>query len=130
MPTTVGHESLLVVEDEEDLREMMVESLKLYGYRVYSAQNGAEALELCQKHFHQQPFALLITDVVMPQMNGKELADKITRQIPGIKTLYISGYTEQAIVEHNILLEGLFFLPKPFSPSSLAGKVRHILDCN
>ena len=127
-----GHESLLVVEDQEDLREMIVESLRLYGYHVQAAQDGTEALELCQRHSPapaNQPFAMLITDVVMPQMNGKELADKIVLQYPGIKILYISGYTEQAIVEHNILLEGLSFLPKPFSPSSLAEKVRYVLDC-
>jgi two-component system cell cycle sensor histidine kinase/response regulator CckA len=124
-----GNELLLVVEDQEDLREMIVESLRLYGYRVQAAQNGMEALELCQRHSSpDQSFALLITDVVMPKMNGKELADKIVLQYPGIKILYISGYTEQAIVEHNILLKGLAFLPKPFSPALLAEKVRHLLD--
>ncbi|MGD2090896.1 MAG: response regulator [Candidatus Aminicenantes bacterium] len=121
-----GSESLLVVEDQDNLREMMVESLKLYGYSVNAAQNGAEALEICQQK--QQSFDLLITDVVMPEMNGKELAEKIARQSPGIKTLYISGYAEDTIGDHNILLEGLFFLPKPFSPTALAQKVRYILD--
>jgi len=122
----VGSESLLVVEDQENLREMMVESLKLYGYTVHAAQHGAEALAICQQK--KQPFDLLITDVVMPEMNGTELAEKIARQSPGIKTLYISGYAEDAIGDHNILLEGLFFLPKPFSPTALAQKVRYILD--
>jgi signal transduction histidine kinase/CheY-like chemotaxis protein len=121
-----GSESLLVVEDQEHLREMMVESLKLYGYRVIAAQDGAEALEICQQK--KQSFDLLITDVVMPEMNGKELAEKIVRQSPGIKTLYISGYTEDTIGDHHILLEGLSFLPKPFSPTALAQKVRQILD--
>jgi len=121
-----GSESLLVVEDQEHLREMMVESLKLYGYSVIAAQDGAEALEICQQK--KQSFDLLITDVVMPEMNGKELAEKIARQSPGIKTLYISGYAEDTIGDHHILLEGLSFLPKPFSPTTLAQKVRHILD--
>jgi PAS domain S-box-containing protein len=126
-PTAVeGSESLLVVEDQDHLREMMVESLKLYGYSVHAAQDGAEALEICQQK--KQSFDLLITDVVMPEMNGKELAEKIARQSPGIKTLYISGYAEDAIGDHNILLEGLSFLPKPFSPTALAQKVRYILD--
>jgi PAS domain S-box-containing protein len=126
-PKTVeGSESLLVVEDQDNLREMMVESLKLYGYSVHAAQDGAEALEICQQK--KQSFDLLITDVVMPEMNGKELAEKIARQSPGIKTLYISGYAEDAIGDHNILFEGLSFLPKPFSPTALAQKVRYILD--
>jgi PAS domain S-box-containing protein len=126
-PKTVeGSESLLVVEDQDNLREMMVESLKLYGYNVHAAQDGTEALEICQKQ--NQSFDLLITDVVMPEMNGKELAEKIARQSPGIKTLYISGYAEDTIGDHNILLEGVSFLPKPFSPTALAQKVRHILD--
>ena len=122
----VGSESLLVVEDQDNLREMMVESLKLYGYTVHAAQDGAEALDICQQK--KQSFDLLITDVVMPEMNGTELAEKIARQSPGIKTLYISGYAEDAIGDHNILLEGLFFLPKPFSPTALAQRVRYILD--
>jgi two-component system cell cycle sensor histidine kinase/response regulator CckA len=126
-PKTVeGSESLLVVEDQDNLREMMVESLKLYGYSVHAAQDGAEALEICQQK--KQSFDLLITDVVMPEMNGKELAEKITRQSPGIKTLYISGYAEDTIGDQNIFLEGLSFLPKPFSPRALAQKVRYILD--
>jgi len=126
-PKTVeGSESLLVVEDQDNLREMMVESLKLYGYSVHAAQDGAEALEICQQK--KQSFDLLITDVVMPEMNGKELAEKITRQSPGIKTLYISGYAEDTIGDQNIFLEGLSFLPKPFSPTALAQKVRYILD--
>jgi len=124
--TVEGSESLLVVEDQDNLREMMVESLKLYGYNVHAAQGGTEALEIC--HQQDQSFDLLITDVVMPEMNGKELAEKIARQSPGIKTLYISGYAEDTIGDHNILLEGLSFLPKPFSPTALAQKVRHILD--
>lgn len=124
--TVVGSESLLVVEDQDHLREMIVESLKLFGYSVHAAQDGAEALEICQQK--KQSFDLLITDVVMPKMNGKELAEKIARQSPGIKTLYISGYAEDAIGDHNILLEGLSFLPKPFSPTALAQKVRYILD--
>jgi CheY-like chemotaxis protein len=124
--TVAGSESLLVVEDQDNLREMMVESLKLYGYTVQAAQDGAEALEICQQK--KQSFDLLITDVVMPEMNGKELAEKIARQSPGIKTLYISGYAEDAIGDHKILLDGLSFLPKPFSPTALAQKVRYILD--
>ncbi len=126
-PKTVeGSESLLVVEDQDNLREMMVESLKSYGYSVHAAQDGTEALEICRQQ--NQSFDLLITDVVMPEMNGKELAEKIARQFPGIKTLYISGYAEDTIGDHNIFLAGLFFLPKPFSPTALAQKVRHILD--
>jgi CheY-like chemotaxis protein len=124
--TLKGNESLLIVEDQENLREMMVESLKSYGYRVNAAPNGAEALGKFQQK--NQHFDLLITDIIMPELNGIELAGKITRKYPGIKILYISGYAEDSIVDHKILLKGLTFLPKPFSPISLVQKVRNILD--
>lgn len=122
-------ESLLVVEDERDLRDMMNQILRGYGYKVYTSGSGEEAFDLCQglTNNENKKIDLLIADVVMPGMNGLELADKLGHFFPEIKVLYISGYTGKKIVTKEILSKGLSFLAKPFSPQELLQKIHEIL---
>lgn len=119
-----GSETILVVEDESDVRAVAVETLTHYGYTVFSASTPAEALQLAEK----QRFDLLVTDVVLPTMSGCELADLILRIQPQIRVLYISGYTENTVIHYGVVEGGVHFLPKPYTPSQLAHKVRQVLD--
>lgn len=121
-----GVETVLVVEDEDTVRSLACQVLAENGYTVLAARHGPEALSLCE-HYHE-PLHLLVTDVVMPQMSGHELAQHLLQLRPELKVLYISGYTDEALVYHGILEAGLFFLQKPFTPNTLAGKVREVLD--
>ena len=109
------------------VRDLIYESLKIFGYDVIEAENGKKALQVCIKD-SEKPIHLLITDVIMPDMGGSELAKKLEKLKPDIKVLYMSGYTDNAIVHHGVLDEGVLFLQKPFSPQALARKVREILD--
>ncbi|HLP46887.1 MAG TPA: PAS domain S-box protein [Candidatus Kapabacteria bacterium] len=120
-------ETLLVVEDEADLRDVIINILQGYGYRTHDAGTGEEALELCSR-LNEGKIDMLITDVVMPGMNGKELADEMANLFPDVKVLFISGYTGKRIVTHDILSRGLSFPAKPFSPMELLQKIRLILD--
>jgi PAS domain S-box-containing protein len=122
-----GIERVMVVEDEEGLRDVMSQVLEGCGYYVFTAANGREALEWLQKHRDKMP-DLLVTDIVMPEMNGKDLADHVLRMKPGIKVLYISGYTETTLESHGLNPKHIRFLAKPFSPIKLAQKVRDVLD--
>jgi len=121
-----GKERVLVVEDEEVVRKLLENTLDQFGYEVLSAGNGKEALELLANNNHS--FDLLLTDVVMPHMSGSELASVVSEKIPGIKVLFMSGYTENAIVDQGVLRSGINFISKPFGPSELAKKVRKVLD--
>lgn len=121
-----GEKTILVVEDEESIRNLAIEILGLYGYAVLSAGNGEEALQIAEAH--QGEISLLLTDVVMPRMGGRELYNRIRRQRPDIRVLYMSGYTDDAIVHQGVLNQGTAFLQKPFSPISLAKKVKEVLD--
>jgi CheY-like chemotaxis protein len=121
-----GVETVLLVEDEETVRSLARQVLEEKGYTVLEARHGPEAISLCE-HYHG-PLQLLVTDVVMPHMSGRELAQHLLQLRPELKVLYISGYTDEAIVHHGILEAGLFFLQKPFTPNALAGKVREVLD--
>ena len=117
---------ILLVEDEDDVREMAMEALELGGYRVISAANGEEALEVCSDASGE--FQLLLTDVIMPGMSGGELAAQITHDHPEIQVLYMSGYNDDAIVKHGVSRSQADFLQKPFTLDSLSRKVREILD--
>jgi two-component system cell cycle sensor histidine kinase/response regulator CckA len=123
----LGSETILVVEDELQVRGLAVRVLQGQGYMVLEASNGEEALRVVQEHAGEN-IHLLLTDVVMPHMGGKELADQLKILHPDIKVLYTSGYTDNAIVNHGILEPGTNFLQKPFSPEALAQKVREVLD--
>lgn len=121
-----GKETVLLVEDEEILRDLARNVLEINGYKVLSANNGVEALSLSEKH--KDPIHILITDVVMPKMNGRELAEKLKVLRPGIKVLYMSGYTDDAVIQRGKLEPGTAFLPKPFTPSVFVAKVREIME--
>jgi nitrogen-specific signal transduction histidine kinase len=121
-----GSETILVVEDEESVRKLICHALSTYGYKVVAAANGDEALLACERH--NGPIPLMVTDVVMPQMSGRELADRLHQVHTGMLVLYISGYTDDAVIRHGLLHEPAAFLQKPFSPSALARKVRSLLD--
>ena len=122
-----GTETVLLVEDEPALRQLASLVLEELGYTVLEASNGREALRVVEKR-NGQGIDLLLTDVVMPQMGGKELADRIRAARPDTKVLFSSGYTEEAIVHHGVLNDGVAFLHKPYTPDILARKVREVLD--
>jgi CheY-like chemotaxis protein len=121
-----GVETILLVEDDEVVRNLARRSLARQGYAVLGAEHPDEALLTNVRH--DGPIDLLITDVVMPGMGGKELAAWITKERPNTRVLYISGYTDDAIVRHGMLQPDTAFLQKPFTPSALARKVRQVLD--
>jgi PAS domain S-box-containing protein len=121
-----GAETVLLVEDEQVVRRLVRDVLERSGYEVLEAQDGATALELCSGH--EGEIDLLLTDVVMPQMSGRELAEQLTGSRPGLRVLYTSGYTDGEIDEDGALDAGVSFVGKPFSPDELARKVRELLD--
>jgi CheY-like chemotaxis protein len=121
-----GHETVLLVEDEVSVREFAVAVLRRLGYRVLAACNGADALR--QVGQHAEPIDLLMTDVVMPGMNGRELAERLTTSHSQLKVLFTSGYTEDIIDQHGVLEEKLHFIAKPYSLAALATKLREVLD--
>jgi signal transduction histidine kinase/ActR/RegA family two-component response regulator len=121
-----GRETLLVAEDESSVRDLAVRILREAGYTVLAASDGDEALRVAASH--GAPIDLLLTDVVMPGMSGKELAQRLAAGQPGIRVLFTSGYVDDAVVLDGILREGLPFLPKPFSQEDLLLRVRETLD--
>ncbi len=121
-----GNETVLVVEDEEVVRSLACELLELLGYSVLQAAHPVEAIRLSQDY--GDPIHLLLTDVVLPKMDGTRLFSAIKEFRPQIKVLYVSGYTRDSIVDHGVLKPGVHFLAKPFTLDSLASKVREILD--
>ena len=121
-----GSETILLAEDEEMVRKLAREILVTYGYKVLEAASGGTALLLCEEH--NAAIDLLLTDVVMPEMSGRKLADRLADLRPEMKVLYMSGYADNAIVHQGVLEEGTNFIQKPFSPDALAGKVRKVLD--
>jgi nitrogen-specific signal transduction histidine kinase/ActR/RegA family two-component response regulator len=124
--TPRGTETILLVEDEEAVRHLAQRVLEVHGYTVLAASNGPEAVAIYQ--WSGVPIHLLVTDVVMPQMSGRELADKLSELGPPPRVLFCSGYTDTAIVEHGILDADTAFLQKPFTPDGLVRKVRAVLD--
>ena len=120
-----GNESVLIVEDDIDVRKLATAVLHSCGYRIEEAVSAVQALDLVGYHSR---FDLVITDVIMPQMSGKELYTEIMKRVPNTEVLFISGYTDDALAHHGVLDAGLSFLEKPFSPARLAQKVRSVLD--
>jgi two-component system, cell cycle sensor histidine kinase and response regulator CckA len=121
-----GNESILVVEDDEQVRELTHSILTTSGYTVLVAENEPSVAKICEQHAND--IDLLLTDVVMPGINGREVAIRVSARWPNIKIMYMSGYTENAIVHHGVLDVDTFFLAKPFTPSALTNKVREVLD--
>jgi DNA-binding NtrC family response regulator len=121
-----GSETILLVEDEQAVRNLVYRVLERCGYRVLKADHPQRALRLSDAQ--EGKIHLLVTDVVMPGMGGKALAERLASSHPETKVLYMSGYTDDAIVHHRVLEAGLDFLQKPFTPEKLARKVREILD--
>jgi CheY-like chemotaxis protein len=123
-----GSETILLVEDEADVRELTREILEMAGYTVLEAARGDEALRQCRDS--AGPIELLLTDVVMPQMSGPELARQIVALRPSTKVVYMSGYTDDALGHHGVLDPDIILLPKPFTPESLMQHVRRALDAS
>jgi two-component system cell cycle sensor histidine kinase/response regulator CckA len=123
-----GAETILLVEDADALRKLTHMLLEQHGYRVLVAENGAAALQLVEQK--PERINLLLTDVIMPGLNGRALAERLQLRQPGLKVLYMSGYTDDAIVDHGVLAAGTHLLHKPFSEESLIHKVREVLDAD
>jgi CheY-like chemotaxis protein len=124
-PSPSGTETILLVEDEPPVRWLARRTLQKGGYAVLEAGNGREALAVLEKH--GGPLHLLLTDVVMPEMGGRELAERLRTACPGLRVLFVSGYTEDAVVLQGVR-DGGHFLPKPFTQTTLVQKVREVLD--
>jgi CheY-like chemotaxis protein/two-component sensor histidine kinase len=126
-PLPRGTETLLVVEDEPSVRHLARSVLDNLGYEVLSALNGQDALRAVREH-KGAPVRLVITDVIMPLMGGKVMAEWLKATYPDLKILFTSGYTDEAIADQGVLDPGVEFLPKPYTPAGLARKVRQLLD--
>jgi len=125
-PALRGKETILVVEDEPLLLELAQEMIQMQGYNALAANSPGAAIR--QSRAHPDTIDLLVTDVVMPEMNGRELADKLAALHPGLRCLFMSGYTADVIAHHGVLEEGVHFIQKPFTAQALAAKVREVLD--
>ena len=123
-----GSETILVVEDEDALRTLLCRFFRLYGYNVLEARHGGEALLICERH--PGPIHLMITDVVMPQMSGKELADRLAPLHPEMTVFFMSGYTDSDLTGYGAPESSQHFIPKPFRPMDLVKKVRDFLDAS
>ncbi|MFB3814243.1 MAG: PAS domain S-box protein [Terriglobales bacterium] len=121
-----GTETVLVVEDEDGVRALVRHMLQRHGYTVLETRNAGEALIVCERH--PEPIHLLLTDVVLSHVSGPELATRLHPVRPNMRVLYMSGYTEDAIVHHGVLKKGIAFLQKPFTTETLARRVREVLD--
>lgn len=121
-----GTETILVVEDDPGVRKLTLSVLSRFGYHVLSAEDGEHALELVSRE--KPDIDLLLSDVIMPKMNGKELADHLSKLYPAMKIIFFSGYTDEGIVQHGILKAGTEFIHKPFSQNTLIEKIRTVLD--
>ena len=126
IPTLQGSETVLLVEDEAAVRAVATRVLRDAGYTVFEAVSGPAAIALAERE--PRGIDLLVTDVIMPRMSGRELADRIVTRRPDLSVLYVSGYTDDSMLHHGVLEPGMFFLEKPFTAESLLRKVRHVLD--
>jgi CheY-like chemotaxis protein len=123
-----GEGTILVVEDDDAVRRMTREFLKIGGYTVLEARGGADAIEFMERR--EQPIDLVLTDVLMPGMKGRELVERLSKLRTGIKVLYMSAYTEDAAINIGVLSPGTAFIEKPFSPDDLTNKVREVLSAS
>ncbi len=121
-----GTETVLLVEDEQQLRQFLGDILRRNGYTVLEAKDGAEAVQISERH--PNPIHLMVTDVVMPAISGHQLVQCLTQLRPEMKMLYISGYVEDPVVRYGVLAKAVPLLEKPFSEESLLRKVRDVLD--
>jgi two-component system cell cycle sensor histidine kinase/response regulator CckA len=121
-----GTETILLVEDAEGVRALLVDVLTMYGHQVLIARDGEEGVRLSEEH--QGPLDLIVTDIVMPRLGGRELVERVSVRRPHIRALYLSGYTDEAVMRHGVLEAGAAFLQKPFTARQLMTKVRQILD--
>ena len=121
-----GDETVLVVEDDDMVRTLAKSILEKRGYRVLSAPTGEAGVELLDRH--QGPLDLLLTDIVLPGMNGRDLSERASARFPGVRTLFMSGYTDEVISHHGVLQKGIAFIQKPFSVRDLASRIRQMLD--
>ena len=126
LPVVGGHETILLIEDEDQVRNVAMAILRQLGYRVLDASTPERALALCVEYKGQ--IDLLLTDVVMPRLSGREVADRVSILRPGLPVLFMSGYTDDAVLQHGVLDAGMAFVQKPLTPTVLARKVREVLD--
>ena len=126
-PLPRGTETLLVVEDEPSVRHLAREVLEAQGYEVLTAANGQEGLHMASNH-QGSPIRLVVTDVIMPLMGGRVMAEWLKTMDPDLKILFTSGYTDDALAQHGVMEAGIEFLAKPYTPAALARKVRELLD--
>jgi CheY-like chemotaxis protein len=123
-----GDETILVVEDNAKVRAVTCSVLRAQGYTVIEASNPGEALLVCEQE--DGPIDLMVTDVVMPRMNGRQLVERVAPLRPTMGVLYVSGYTDDDVLARGVRTERVAFMPKPFTPQSLARKVRETLDAS
>ena len=125
-PVRAGTETILLVEDEIGVRQLVREMLHRLGYKIHEASSGADAVRIFAQH--RNTIDLLLTDVIMPQMSGRDLAERLKALQPSLKVLYISGYTDDMLAHHGVLESNVYLLQKPFAPDELAKKLREVLD--
>jgi CheY-like chemotaxis protein len=127
-PRLTGGETILLVEDEDNIRDYLATVLREHGYRVQAAADAMEAMSIFTACRHE--IDLLVTDVIMPKMSGRELRDRLRADRPGLKYIFISGYTDEIIAQHDMDREGAHLLQKPFGPREFLLKIRQILEAS